>query len=1261
MSRVLIVDDKEENLYYLQMLLSGNGFQVETARHGAEALVKARQNPPGIIVSDLLMPVMDGYTLLRHWKADEDFRTIPFVVYTATYTEAEDEQLALNLGADAFVLKPSEPEEFLARLNDVLSVSASGGKPGPKHSGGDEKVLLKYYSETLIRKLEEKTLQLEEANRRLQQDITERKQAEEERDRLFNLSGDLLCVANFDGRLEQVNPAWTRCLGWSAEELTGRPSVDFVHPGDRESTLRARLDLTEGQPVQIENRYLCKDGSVRWLSWSSHPLPETRQVFAVAKDITERKLAEISLRESEQRFRQLAENINEVFWLTDHAKEQFLYVSPAFEKIWGRGCQELYETPEIWLEAVHPDDRERVAAATATQAQGEYDEVYRIVRPDGSLRWIRDRAFPVANRLGLRYRVVGTAQDITERKLAEDELARSNRALQMRSVCSKAITRSSEEKPLLTDICRLAVEIGGYQMAWVGYAHEDEAKSIVPMAHAGREEGYLSAIKLNWAGKDKISQGPAGQTIRKGQAVVCKDITADRANFYWSDEALARGYRSVICLPLRDANRTFGLLALLSNQVNEAGDDELKLLQELADDLAFGIVNIHAQNERKRLQVAVTKVAANVSASSNDGFFVQVAANMAEALGAQAGFISRLLPGKSPDARTIAVVTDGKESPNFDFSVKGTPCAALANAEDCVIPANVALLYPKSPLLAELGAQAYVGRRLMDSQGRQIGMLFVLFREPLKVSDFISSTLQIFATRVAAEMERQKADVRLRDQASLLDKAQDAIIVRDLDHRILFWNRSAERLYGWTRAQAVGSSIKELLYTDPEAFVAATQTVVEKGEWVGEIEQLTREGLVKVVEGRWSLVHDEMGLPKSILAINTDITERKKLEQQFLRAQRIESIGTLAGGIAHDLNNVLAPILMSIELLRTYIDDSNGIEILEMVGTSARRGADMVSQVLSFARGVEGREMEVPISSIVRDLVRIVSETFQKNIEIEADIDPALWFVKGDPTQIHQVLLNLCVNARDAMPEGGHILLKAQNLIIDEHYAGMNIEAVPGPYIKIEVEDSGHGIPTENIDKLFDPFFTTKEVGKGTGLGLSTSLAIVKSHGGFIRAYSDPGMGARFRVYLPALTDVIPVEHEEPSKTELPRGQGETVLVVDDEASIRQITSQTLEAFGYQVLLAADGSEAISVYVKHQDRIDVVLTDMMMPIMDGPATIQVLRRLNPALRIIAASGISANGKVAKATNSGIRDFLPKPYTAETLLKAIRRALTDDPM
>lgn len=474
-------------------------------------------------------------------------------------------------------------------------------------------------------------------------------------------------------------------------------------------------------------------------------------------------------------------------------------------------------------------------------------------------------------------------------------------------------------------------------------------------------------------------------------------------------------------------------------------------------------------------------------------------------------------------------------------------------------------------------------------------------------------------------------------------------------HRITYWNKSAERLYGWTAEEMIGRSVIDLLYKDAAPFGKAWEQLMKFGEWTGELQQVSKDGRELTIEGRWTLVHDAASQPTSVLAINTDITDRKKLELQFLRAQRMEGIGTLAGGIAHDLNNVLTPITMAIDFLRLKVRDPKCLDVLNTMAASAQRGADMVGQVLSFARGMEGRRVVVKVNDLIRDIERIVQDTFPKAVEVRTLLSQDLGTLEGDPTQLHQVLLNLCVNASDAMPQGGRLTISAARISIDEHYASMNAEATPGPHILIQIEDTGTGIPKHIVEKIFDPFFTTKELGRGTGLGLSTSLSIVRSHGGFIQVYTEPGTGTGFKIYLPAQSESSNPESTS-TRIELPRGEGETVLVVDDEASVRQITKQTLEAFGYRVLTASDGTEAVALYVQERDRINIALVDMAMPIMDGASTIRVLTKLDPSLPLIAASGIAGYAGVTSAGETVARHFVQKPYTADILLRMLRNVL-----
>jgi PAS domain S-box-containing protein len=504
--------------------------------------------------------------------------------------------------------------------------------------------------------------------------------------------------------------------------------------------------------------------------------------------------------------------------------------------------------------------------------------------------------------------------------------------------------------------------------------------------------------------------------------------------------------------------------------------------------------------------------------------------------------------------------------------------------------------------------------------------------------------------------EHRRAEEQIRDQASLLDKAQDAIGVRDLEHRLIYWNKGAQRLYGWMAEEVIGKNADELLYKEESSrLIEAKKNVIEKGEWIGELYQITKDGKEIIVESRWTLVHDDEGKPKSILIINTDITERKKLESLLLRSQRMESIGTLAGGISHDINNVLTPIMLASQVLKEKFSDKESQKLLNIIEKSTQRGASLVKQVMSFARGVDGEHTALQVTHLIYEIKKIAEETFPRSIEIRIGISKDTWFISGNATQLHQVLMNLCVNARDAMSNGGILYISTENFLVDESYTKMNTEARIGPYMVITVSDTGTGIPPSILDRIFEPFFTTKEPDKGTGLGLSTVLAIVKSHRGFIRVNSEVGKGTTFKIYLPAIKTVKTQKVEE-QQHELPSGHGELILVIDDETQIRESTRVMLETYGYRVITANDGAEAIAVYAQSVEEIKIVLMDMMMPIMDGSASIRALRKIKPQIKIIAVSGLAEKDKlknVADYTNA----FLPKPYTAERLMETIHEVLS----
>lgn len=497
-------------------------------------------------------------------------------------------------------------------------------------------------------------------------------------------------------------------------------------------------------------------------------------------------------------------------------------------------------------------------------------------------------------------------------------------------------------------------------------------------------------------------------------------------------------------------------------------------------------------------------------------------------------------------------------------------------------------------------------------------------------------------------------------QAGIIASAMDAIISIDAQGTITVFNAAAERMFGHPAQEMIGRKLEELIpgrYREKHAVhiqrFGQTNVTHRAMGALGAITGLRANGEEFPIEA--SISQMGTGDHKLFTVIMRDITEKRKIEEQFMRAQRMESIGSLASGIAHDLNNILSPILMSITMLKARANDPVTMEILSTIDTSAKRGAEIVRQVLSFARGVDGQRIAVDPRNTASDVEIFIRDTFPKNISFTSSIHDDIWTVMGDPTQLHQLLLNLCVNARDAMPQGGQLRIAAESVVIDDHAAALSSDAKAGPYIVFSVSDTGIGISPDVLDKIFDPFFTTKEFGKGTGLGLSTVAAVAKSHGGFVHVYSEVGKGTTFKVYLPAIKSAATDAAGEKING-MPRGNGEKILVVDDETAILTITGQTLQAFGYQVLTASNGAEAIALYARHRDDIAVVLTDMMMPVMDGATTIFTLRQINPSVKVIGASGLESSGKSATVAGVDIPYFIEKPYTAESLLCMLREVL-----
>lgn len=579
-----------------------------------------------------------------------------------------------------------------------------------------------------------------------------------------------------------------------------------------------------------------------------------------------------------------------------------------------------------------------------------------------------------------------------------------------------------------------------------------------------------------------------------------------------------------------------------------------------------------------------------------------------------------------------------------------------------IVGRNISMLMP-SPYREE--HDGYIQRYLQTREKRIIGIgREVMARRKngtefpidLTVSDVDGGERTRFTGIIRDISDRKRADEQLVEQASLLEKIREAVIVRDMSDRIVFWNHGAEVLYGWTAAEVVGCFANQLLFSAyPPELREAQQAVNQSGEWSGKLPQKTKAGREIVVESHWTLLRDDQGQPKGKVIINIDVTEKLRLESQLLRAQRLESIGTLAGGIAHDLNNLFTPIMLMINLLKRELNNPEQLHLLQTAQASVERGSDMIRQLLSFAGGIEGERAPVSAKDLVHELRAILEHVLPKSIETRFTIADDLWTMTGDATQLSQVLMNLCINARDAMPNGGQLAIVITNRLVNGDAGKRQVDAHPGRYVQLAVTDTGAGIPKKIMDKIFDPFFTTKELGKGTGLGLSTAMGIVKGHGGFLNVYSEEGRGTTVVVCIPATqeTSAAAVVPAEPDRS---LGQGKTILVVDDEQFLLEMIRSTLESFGYQVISTNDGKDALGEFERKRERISAVLVDMMMPGMDGGAVIRELRKSNPTLPIVACSGLHARGRENEAIQAGANAFLSKPFSDEQLVETLQKVL-----
>ncbi len=523
---------------------------------------------------------------------------------------------------------------------------------------------------------------------------------------------------------------------------------------------------------------------------------------------------------------------------------------------------------------------------------------------------------------------------------------------------------------------------------------------------------------------------------------------------------------------------------------------------------------------------------------------------------------------------------------------------------------------------------------------------------------------------ISDRSQRKRTEAHAREQTELLLRNEEAIIIQNLEGQVIYWSMGAERLYGLPAFEAIGRPLPRELGGDPQILTEARRCALSTGEWRGELKNSTATGTQFVVESRWALLRDQSGNPQSILIINEDAAESRLLEEERLRAQRQECIGNLAGGIAHDLNNILQPISIAIDMFRGRLADNESQEVLGMLDSNVRRATELVRQILTFTSGVGPERQTVEINSLFCEVANFIRQTFPKTIQLHVSVEDKIPAILGDQTQMEQVLLNLCVNARDAMPSGGTLHLHAKSHLIEENSATLqpseekrrtdNLRAKPGRYVCLTVRDSGPGIPRIIRNKIFEPFFTTKGPKKGTGLGLATVLGIIRRHGGSLNLETEEGQGSSFHVLIPAV-GTSPEDSEKTSTTSAAKnspGGVETILLVDDEATVLKVMQRSLEKSGYRVLTANDGEEGFALFKQHAGEIHLVITDISMPGLDGPEMTAAIHKISPSIPVLGTSGLDTHPDQETLRALGLRKILGKPCNSQTILQAIRQVLDE---
>ena len=1347
--KLLIVDDDEVILSMLSEMMSANGYEVVEARNGAEALRIARREPIDLIITDVLMPVMDGFALCRECKKDEQLKNIPLVFYTANYTDQKDRDFALRLGAQRFIAKPAHSDEVVRIISEAIEEQRAGRQIEHLSPVEDEMAFLREHNEALVRKLEDELLRLERLNRALESDILERKRIEEalrEGEEKFRVLAEVSPVAMCIVRGAQtvyINPTAESMTGYTRDELLSMNFWDMLHPDFRDLVRERGLARQRGEPVpsRYDIKYLTKSGEERWgdISSSIFPLQGEPAILATILDITDRKRAEQALRKSQVGLEKAQTRANLGSWELD-IKALTNFWSKEMYSIFRRDIEQGPPSSSEFLDLIHPEDRHLIVDAQdiAMWSDKAVSVDFRTDPQRGPLCYLSATIELVRDADSTPTHLVGTTIDITERKKAEESLKASENRYRMlfeRNLagvyrsgpngeiqeCNEAFARifgyeSSQEVVSLTvrdfyfdpadresftarlreqgtlaDL-ELCLKRKDGSPVWVlenaSLLTDDSGKpvgvqgTIIDITERKRAEELLQTHALQQAAIAELGQRAltsielsalmneaAGIAARCLDVELCSvfellpegDTLLLRAGFGWKDMHIGRakiragtgsqagftllsgepiivedwmketrfrgpkalrehGVVSALTVLIPGKDKPFGVIGAHTARKRKFTLDDVNFLQSLANVMAEAIERKQAEEEIHKSRIWLEAI----FEASRDGVVVEedeiiVYANRANA---------SLLGYDSPDeliGKHLSLLISPEDTPRM-------------------------LDYGRRRLRGEAAPVIYEFKGARKD-GSLIDLEAAVSAFNVGVKSYIVTTARDITERKRAERWLRAAEEKYR---SMIQNAVYGIYLSSPEGRFIEVNPALVSMLGYHSAEELMAlDITRDIFLDKEEckrFLRQREAESFEGIEVGWKRKNDSPITVRL-SGR--ALKNDQGHYEAFEVIVEDITERRSLEEQLRQSQKMEAIGRLAGGVAHDFNNLLTAINGYADIIIARLSGDDSIrQDAEEIRKAGKRAAMLTSQLLAFSRRQVLQTRVLNLNEVITDSINMLRRLIGEDIDLVTRLDDDLEWVKADPGQIEQVIMNLAVNARDAMPRGGALTIETANTLIDENYARKHVSARLGRYVRLKVRDTGCGMDEETRLRIFEPFFTTKERGKGTGLGLSTVYGIVKQSGGHITVESQPDSGTTFRILLPMAEEKV-AEADAPAQAHSPKGS-ETILVVEDEEAVRKLTRIILSVGGYTVLEAANGFEALELC--GQRSIDLLLTDVVMPQMSGRELVEKVSLIRPRMKVLYMSGYTDDAIVRHGVLDAGVPLLQKPFTPDTLSRKVREIL-----